>query len=290
MVGMKSFKKVAIYSSLKDRKVSFISSQVEEVLENLGINVFLSKSSVYSISNKRKIYSDTYIKKNADLVICIGGDGTLLGSARKFGAKGLPILGINLGTVGFLTDLAPEELTLTLKEIISGKYSEDLRFFLKASLAGQKNQCIALNEAVIHSGQVAQMIDYELYIDNNFVYRQKADGIIISTPTGSTAYSLSGNASIMHPKVKAITLLPMFPHSLSARPLLVDSSSVIKIKVLSSKGATLSMDSHNFLKLKKDEEINLYRSESDLKLIHPINHDFFSACRNKLGWSLEIKG
>ena len=288
MVDMKRFKKVAIYSSLRDKKVSLISYQLEEVLENLGIKVLLSKSSIYSITSKKKIYSDAYIEKNADLVVCIGGDGTLLGSARKFGSKGLPVLGINLGKVGFLTDIAPEELTQSIKQIVAGKYTIDSRFFLKASLGTSKKQYIALNEAVIHSGQVAQMIEYELYIDNKSVYRQKADGIIVSTPTGSTAYSLSGNASIVHPNVEAITLIPMFPHSLTARPLLVAKTSNIKIKVLSAKGATLSMDSHNFLNLKKDNEINLSQSDSDLKLIHPLEHDFYAACRNKLGWSLGI--
>ena len=132
------------------------------------------------------------------------------------------------------------------------------------------------------------MIEYELFIDNNFVYRQKADGIIINTPTGSTGYSLSGNGPIIHPSVKAITLLPMFPHSLDTRPLLVDESSKVVIKMCKRGKASLSLDSHNYCKLKSDDLIEIKKAKSKLYLVHPYNHDFFSACRNKLGWSLGL--
>ena len=146
------------------------------------------------------------------MLIAIGGDGTMLNCSRKVWLKGVSILGINLGKVGFLSDIAPNEMTSRLLEVIKGDYVEDKRFFLEASLEGKKG-IYALNEIVIHSGAIAQLIEFDLYIDDSFVYRQKADGLIINSPTGSTAYSLSGGGPIVHPGLDAITLLPMFPHS-----------------------------------------------------------------------------
>ena len=162
---------------------------------------------------------------------------------------------------------------------------KDQRSFLEASIEKNKSY-IALNEVVIHSGALAQLIEYELFVNDTFVYRQRADGIIISSPTGSTAYSLSGGGPILHPEVKAITLLPMFPHSLSSSPLLINDDSKILIKIIDGAGRPkLSLDSHDSLLLKKGDEIVIRKAEAELTLLHPLNHDFYSACRNKLGWS-----
>ena len=169
---MKKFKSVAIYSSLNTKKVVQIASQINEVLENLNINVFFTSNSLFDPTKKIKVPTDGLILEKADLVIAIGGDGSLLSSARKYGSKGLPILGINMGTLGFLTDIAPEELTKSIKEIVNGSYLTDYRFFLQALINRSRKGQIALNEAVIHSGQVAQMIEFELFIDESFVYRQ----------------------------------------------------------------------------------------------------------------------
>ncbi len=281
----KEFKTIAIYSSIQTKEVSRIALHVKEVIEGLGLTIIIPKSSKIINSSQGKTYSDNYIFKNADLVVAIGGDGTLLSSARKFGYKGIPVLGINLGNLGFLTDIAPEDLTSSLIEVIQGQFSKDERFFLEASV-NDKLLNIALNEVVIHSDSIAQLMEYELFIDNKFVYRQKADGIIISTPTGSTAYSLSGNGPIVYPSVKAITLLPMFPHSLNTRPLIVDEDATIQIRISKKGRANLSLDSHNKLKLKAEDKISISKAESKLILIHPLSHDFYSACREKLGWSL----
>ncbi len=287
MVDKNEFKTVGIYSSKKSIKAMQIASQIEEISRNLGIKILIPKSSESLLPNK-KTYSDKYIIKNVDLVVAIGGDGTLLSSARKFGAHNIPILGINLGNLGFLTDIAPEELTFSFKEVMKGKYIRDYRSFIKGSILGLDRSWLALNEVVVHSSKTAKLIEYELFIDEKFVYRQKADGIIISSPTGSTAYSLSGNGPIIHPDVKAITLLPMFPHSLNTRPLLVDENSVIDIKICNKEKADISFDSHDGHNLKSSDVIKLCKDSSSLCLIHPKDHDFYSACRTKLGWSLGV--
>ena len=288
----KNFKSIAIYSSIRgksrSKKVSQIALHIEEVIKGLGLKTLIPNSSnIHGLLSKRT-YSDNFICKNADLIIAIGGDGTLLSSARKFGYKGVPVLGINLGNLGFLTDIAPKDLTTSLRDVIEGKFLKDERFFLEARINNQKKSNIALNEVVLHSNSIPQLIEYELFINDHFVYRQKADGIIVSTPTGSTAYSLSANGPIIHPDVKAITLLPMFPHSLNTRPLIIDENADIQI-VIGKKGKTsLSLDSHTKFKLKSEDKVSIKRSNSGFNLIHPLNHDFYSACREKLGWSLGI--
>ena len=284
----KRFQTVGIYSSINSTKVSYISSQIEEILTNLNYRILIPKSSSIIHKNTHRRLTDKYIINNCDLMIAIGGDGTLLSASRNFGSQGVPILGVNLGNLGFLTDIAPEELTLSLQKVFEGKYLKDERFFISADILNSEIKLIALNEAVIHSSSMAQLIEYELSIDGNFVYRQRADGIIISTPTGSTAYSLSGNGPIIHPDVKAINLLPMFAHSLNTRPLIVSWDSEIRIRIGKKGKASLSLDSHSQIKLKEGDEIKLSKSKEKLTLIHPTDHDFYSACRNKLGWSLGI--
>lgn len=280
----RKFKKVAIASNSSNKNVIEIAYQCLEVLESQGVQLYVTKE-LGALGNKY-ITGDRKIIKEADLLISIGGDGSMLSNSRRFGYKGIPILGINLGNVGFLTDIAPENITTSLTEVMNGVYEEDSRFFLEASVKSNSKKYIALNEVVIHSGAVAQLIEFELYINEDFVYRQRADGLIVSTPTGSTAYSLSGGGPIIHPKVKALALLPMFPHSLSSSPLLIDDSSEILIKIV-GKGSksTLSMDSHDSINLKKGDEVALSKTTSHLTLIHPIDHNFYFGCRSKLGWS-----
>ena len=280
------FNVITLYSTKQDRRIASIAKQCHEVLSSKGVKVFLDKNLSKISSSNFRVASEQRILNHSDLMVSIGGDGTMLNCSRKYGLKGIPVLGINLGNLGFLNDIPPEELTSSLTKILEGEYSEDNRFFLEASLKGTKT--VALNEVVIHSGEIAQLIEYDLFINDSFVYRQKADGLIISTPTGSTAYSLSGGGPIVHPKVKSIMITPMLPLSLSSSSLLVESESKIRVNLVKgSKKALISFDSQGRFLLKQDEDIHLSKSSSYLKLLHPKGQDFFDACRNKLGWSKE---
>ena len=281
------FSHIALSTSSQAKSVLPIATQVYEILSNAGIKVsFDSNLEKLEKRSKIKHKSSNYIIKNAELLIAIGGDGTMLNCSRRYGSKGVSILGINLGKVGFLSDIAPNEMTSRLLEVIKGDYIEDRRFFLEASVEGSKETHIALNEIVIHSGAIAQLIEFDLYIDNSFVYRQKADGLIVNSPTGSTAYSLSGGGPIVHPSLEAITLLPMFPQSLSTSPLVVKASSKMSVDLINNKvKSQISFDSHESLMVKGGCKVMISRSKSELNLIHPKDHDFFEGCRNKLGWS-----
>lgn len=282
------FSHISLSTSSMDKRVLPIATQVYEILSNAGIKVSFDQSlKKLELSLNEKTKKEEFIIKNAQLLIAIGGDGTMLNCSRRYGSQGIPILGINLGKVGFLTDISPDEITTRLLEVIKGDFIEDRRSFLEASIDGKKGVYIALNEVVIHSGAIAQLIDFDLSIDDKFVYSQKADGLIVSSPTGSTAYSLSGGGPIVLPSVKAMTLLPMFPHSLlNTSPLIIGEDSKIRIEMKGKKSkALLSLDSHNSFKLKEGDIVNISKGKSSLTLYHPPGHDFFEACRNKLGWS-----
>ena len=284
---MKSeFNKIAIFSSLQSKEVRKISSQIKEILSNLDIDVIHPSTSMTKMSIKETSKDDDFINNNADLVIAIGGDGTLLSAARKYGFNGVPILGINLGTLGFLNDIAPKDLTSKLTEIIQGNFISDKRFFLAVEINEENLNEIALNEVTIHSKKISQLIEYELNIDGKFVFRQRADGMIISTPTGSTAYSLSGNGPIIHPKVGGITILPMFAHSLNTRPLVVDEDCFLELTIHSKNNFGLSLDSHANFNIRPKDIIKIYKASKEFILLHPTDHSFYESCRNKLGWSL----
>ena len=281
------FSKIALSSTSQDERVTSIARQIFEILSNVGVETLYDDNlSVLEELTGLKSLSTKAIVEKADLLIAIGGDGTMLNCSKKYGSKGIPVVGINLGKLGFLTDIAPEEITTKLIEVIKGNFVEDKRFFLEASMQNQNENLIALNEIVIHSGAIAQLIEFNLFINDQFVYRQKADGLIINSPTGSTAYSLSGGGPIVHPGVDAITLLLMFPQSLSTSPILVRADSSIRIDLINPQlSAQVSFDSHDSLTVKGIQEINISKSTSVLNLIHPLDHDFFGGCRNKLGWS-----
>lgn len=286
---MSRFKNIGLFTNSVNKQKFLIGRQIEEILKSKKCKVFYDNSFISSKFTSGKAYTSKYLMDKCDLIIAIGGDGTMLSCSRLFGPRGIPILGINLGELGFLTDIAPDELTTKLIEVISGSHELDERFFLQTKIKGKRKYSIALNEVVIHSGAIAKMIEYDLYIDNQFVLRQKADGLIISTPTGSTAYSLSGGGPIVHPNLEVISLIPMFPHSLSSSPFVISAESQIKISIVGKDiSSQLSLDSHDTISLEGESEIHIRKSASVLNLIHPLDHDFYDGCRNKLGWSSSI--
>ncbi len=233
------------------------------------------------------------IGERADLAIVVGGDGNMLGAARVLSRYDISVIGVNKGNLGFLTDLDPDNFTQALEEVLSGDYIEEERFLLEAEVHrhGQiKSRNSALNEAVLHPGQVAHMIEFEVYIDNRFAFSQRSDGLIVSTPTGSTAYSLSGGGPILSPSLNSISLVPKFPHTLSSRPLVVDGKRRITLVVSPDNSGTLevSCDGQIALPVTPGDEVVIYQSPHVLKLIHPNDYSYYRVLRNKLGWSSKL--
>lgn len=233
------------------------------------------------------------IGKSCDLVIVVGGDGSMLGAARILAKHNVPVVGVNRGGLGFLTDISPAEIEQKLAEVLEGQYIVEERFLLD-TLVKRGDEIVgrgsAFNDVVVSSNGAARMIEFETYIDDRFVYSQRSDGMIISTPTGSTAYSLSAGGPIMHPKLDALLLVPMFPHTLTSRPIVVDGSSEIKIIMAGDdqRKAYVTCDGHLRIKAEPGDTIVIYKKPTKLKLLHPMDHSFYAVCRDKLGWGHKL--
>lgn len=227
--------------------------------------------------------------KQSDLIVVIGGDGTFLGAARAVGAQHVPLVGINLGRLGFMVDIPPAQLELALDAILSGDYQTDQRFLLEGT-AMRENAVLhretALNDIVINKHHVARLIDFDTYIDEHYVNNHRADGLIVATPTGSTAYALSGGGPVMHPQLHAIVLVPICPHALADRPLVVDDSARIEIRIAprNTNPVQVTWDGQKSFELRNGDCVRIRRSDHPLTLIHPANHDYFRILRGKLRW------
>ena len=230
--------------------------------------------------------------QQCDLLIVVGGDGSMLGASRMLAQHDIPVIGINRGRLGFLTDISPDELEEQLTEVLDGRYLAESRFLLEARVRRQGKvigQGDALNDVVLHPGQSTRIIEFELYIDGQFVYKQRADGLIIATPTGSTAYALSGGGPIMHPRLDAIVLVPMYPHMLTNRPLVVDGDSELKLVIRPENTICpqVSCDGQIHITSAPGDEITIHKKSRRLKLLHPLNHNFYESCRSKLRWNYQ---
>ncbi|NMP14896.1 NAD(+) kinase [Thalassotalea sp. Y01] len=263
-------------------------------LENNGYHVMIETKVSEKLNKNSDITFDIVeIGEQADLAIVVGGDGYMLGAARVLASHNVAVLGVNRGNLGFLTDLSPDNLIEPLEAILEGKSNTEHRCLLYAEVYrhGQlKSSNAAMNEAVLHPGKVASMMEFAVYLGDTFMFSQRSDGIIISTPTGSTAYSMSAGGPIMTPTLNALSLVPMFPHTLSSRPIVVDGDSEIKIVVAENNHEELqvSCDGHVILAVMPGDEIRIKKSKFTLRLVHPLDHDYFSVLRTKLGWGNKV--
>jgi len=240
-----------------------------------------------------RIVKKTALADECDLVIVVGGDGSMLGAARFLCKTGIPVLGINRGSLGFLTDISPDEIETRVSEVLEGKFIREERFLLEVSVSrkdSEKSHADAMNEVVVHRGTSLRMIEFALYIDGQFVYSQHSDGLIVSTPTGSTAYALSGGGPILHPSLDAIALVPMFSHALTSRPIVVDGNSKIKIVMGNFRGGhpEVSCDGQNHLVIEAGDVIHIHKKPETLSLIHPGNYNYYETCRTKLSWGSRL--
>ncbi|MGL1958697.1 MAG: NAD(+) kinase [Colwellia sp.] len=233
------------------------------------------------------------IGEQAELAIVVGGDGFMLGAARVLAGFSIAVIGVNRGNLGFLTDLSPTDVIEPLAEILAGKSRSEERFIIEAEVYRHgklKSSNSAVNEAVLHAGKVASMIEFEVYIDNSFMFSQRSDGLIVSTPTGSTAYSMSAGGPILTPNLNALSLVPMFPHTLTSRPIVVDGDSEIKLILANENQESLqvSCDGHVILAVMPGDEVIIKKSVYTIHLLHPLDHDYFNVLRSKLNWGNKL--
>lgn len=262
-----------------------------EFLNNKNCDIILDDqiADVFNEGNYKKA-SREEMAKQCDLVIVVGGDGTILNAVRSLAHAHVPLVGINVGRLGFLADISPDELESALEEILNGSYREEQRLLLEMQVL-RDNKVIfegdAFNDVVVHIRDVARMIEFETRINDEFVNHQRADGMVISTPTGSTAYALSAGGPILHATLDAITLVPISPHTLSSRPLVVNADSQIDILICNTKEgiAQATCDGHLSTDVHVGDHIKVKRKAEKITLLHPKQHNYFEILRAKLHWS-----
>lgn len=225
------------------------------------------------------------IGSKADLVIVMGGDGTMLSVGRALRETGVPLIGINRGRLGFLTDLQTDQMLDEIDEILQGHFQLESRMLLHSVVTRAGSQIlpvVALNDIVIKSA--FRLIELEVHVDGQFVSRQRSDGLILTTPTGTTAYGLSAGGPIMHPDLEAISIVPISPHTLSYRPITVPADSVIEVIVVSAADAQMSYDGQGQFPLAAGDHVRIERAEQSIRLVHPQDYCYFDMLRNKLNW------
>jgi NAD+ kinase len=257
-------------------------------LKDRGIEAVCDEETAGALAEDCKACSRQSIADAAQLLLVLGGDGTLLAGAHLAGPRGIPILPINLGSMGFLTSFTLDELYPALEDTLAGRSSISQRVMLSAELErGGKviESHRVLNDAVINKGALARMIELELSIDAAPVCRYRADGLIVATPTGSTAYSLSAGGPIVHPTVESILITPICPHTLSDRPLVIRDSSSVEITLLGgAESVFLTLDGQRGIPLEPGDRARITRAKELLRLIHPPRKSYFDILRNKLKW------
>ncbi|UGA55433.1 NAD(+) kinase [Vibrio sp. VB16] len=291
----KPFKTIGIIGKPRDHKAVQTHKDLFHWLASEGYNAVIDDRlrDILDDIEDHFFTSLVDIGSKADLAIAVGGDGNMLGAARLLSRFDISVIGVNRGNLGFLTDLDPEEFKEPLQKVLNGQFVEEERFLLEAEVYrdGQlKSHNTALNEVVLHPGKIARMIEFEVYIDDTFAFSQRSDGLIVSTPTGSTAYSLSGGGPILSPSLNAISIVPMFPHTLSSRPLVVDGNSKVKLMVSpDNRGIQeISCDGQVSLPVSPGDEVIIFQSPDKLRLIHPEDYSYYHVLRNKLGWSSKL--
>ena len=228
-----------------------------------------------------------------DLGIVVGGDGSMLSACRKMAVSGIPLLGINRGRLGFLTDISPDEIEERVWPVLQGEYNQTKRFLLETTVTRNGVEIgtgTAVNDIVMHPGMSVRMMSFELYVDGEFVYSQRSDGLIVATPTGSTAYALSAGGPLLFPELDAMVVVPLNPHTLNSRPIVLQGNAKIEIRVSSRNELhpLITCDGHNDFVTEPGDVITIQKHDNDILLIHPKDNNFYGVCRSKLGWGSRL--
>jgi NAD+ kinase len=283
-----SFQSIGIISRPRRSDLCVVVPPLLKWLEARGIQTLLDEETANCLSDGTKGLTRQKVADASQLLLVLGGDGTLLAAARLAAPRGIPVLPINMGSLGFLTNFTLKELHPALEDTLEGRFSLSERVLISVDLerAGKViDTQRVLNEVVINKGALARMIELELIIDGDFVCRYRADGLIVATPTGSTAYSLSAGGPIVHPTVESFIITPICPHMLSDRPLVIRDSSTVEMKLSgNTESVFLTLDGQRGIPLQPNDVIRAARAKEMLKLIQPPQKSYFEILRNKLKW------
>lgn len=228
------------------------------------------------------------IGRHADAAIVVGGDGTMLGIARQLASYNVPLIGINYGRLGFMTDIPVERMMPLLADMLAGKVESERRSLLEGEVLREGKlifQALAFNDVVVARGTGSGMVELKVTVDGHFMYNQRSDGLIVSTPTGSTAYALSAGGPLLHPNLGGIVMVPIAPHALSNRPIVLPDSSDIVIEVVNGRDISVNFDMQSFASLQHQDRIVIRRSQHAITFLHPSGWSYYDTLREKLHWN-----
>ena len=291
MMANQRFKRVILYARQyrANQDVNETLHRLVDYLHRQHIETFLDADAASSFDLHLPILSREDMDEHHDLIVVVGGDGSLLSAARMAITVNVPVIGINRGRLGFLTDILPHELETQLGAVLAGHYHEERRFLLHMRIHDNETTYFegdALNDVVLSRGNETHLIAFDVYINQQFVSHYRSDGLIVATPTGSTAYALSAGGPIMHPQLDAMVMVPMFSHSLNTRPLVFDGQSVVELRISSSNEHQLQMscDGHESSDVKPGQLVSIEKNAQQLILLHPSDYHYYDTLRIKLGW------
>jgi NAD+ kinase len=283
------FKTVALIGKYQSPEIAEPLAGLAAFLCSRGIAVVLEESTAAAIGDiGLPVVSYEDIGSQCDLAVVIGGDGTMLNSARRLAEYSVPLVGVNQGRLGFMTDIALESMLDAMSAIIEGRYQREQRFLLDAVVLRDGEpvfNALALNDVVANKGELGRMIELELKVDGELIHILRADGLIIATPTGSTAYAMSANGPILHPSVAGIAIVPLCPHALSNRPITISDLSCVEIGLLPPHDARLHFDGQERFEARAGDVVKVCRSQHNITLLHPPGYSYFAMLREKLHWS-----
>jgi len=286
---MSEFKYIGLLAKSDETRVKDTLTHLVDFLQDRGHEVLMDQAVCDYLGDHLNEVDCEELGQRADLVIVVGGDGTMLNAARRMADYDIPILGINLGRLGFLVDISPDEMEGRLTRILDGDYVEENRFLLQGSVFRDEEEIFTgsvFNDIVYHVRDVVRMIEFETHIDGVYVNTQRSDGMVISTPSGSTAYAMSAGGPIIEPGLNAIVLAPICPHTLTNRPIVVSSDS--KIDVIASRAnrasGQVSFDGQTNVDILNGDRIHIRRKPKPARLLHPSDHNYFHILRAKLHW------
>ena len=286
---MKSFKNVALIGKYKSPEIAEPLLRLAGFLSQHGVAVKLDTLTAEHIGrNDHAVASLDEIGNTCELAIVIGGDGTMLNIARTFAPYDVALVGVNQGRLGFLTDLSMDTMIESIGSILDGDFVTEARMLLESEVflnGAPGRKVLAFNDVSINKGADGSLIELEVHIDGRFVYNLRSDGLIVASPTGSTAYALSSGGPILHPSLNCIALVPVSPHTLSNRPIVIGGDSAIEITVRKSADARVHFDSHSHDELSEGDRVIVRRCPYPIRLLHPSDHNYYHMLREKLHWS-----
>ena len=287
--GSNAFHTVALIGKYQSQEITDSLLELAAFLCNRGVDVLIEQGTADAVGHNGYAVADyDSIGKRAELAVRLGGDGTLLRAARHLAEFNVPMVGINRGRLGFMTDIALDSMTESVSGLLEGRFVRETRFLLNAEVLRNGEpvfHTLALNDVVVNKGDGGRMIELEVKIDGELIHVLRADGLIVSTPTGSTAYALSSNGPILHPAVPGIAMVPLCPHALSNRPITVSDSSMIDIMLLTTHEARVHFDGQKRFDVLAGDVVRTTRSPYGITLLHPPGYSYFAMLREKLHWT-----